>query len=112
MTRADFTTRFPHASEACIRANCSDAVTRAPGPALVGRPAALQAVRQPTLAPTIPAAPKPARTPRKARVPRTRNAGRWTEAQFWGALRSGLRRTFRYWRPATLALDAAKEKSP
>jgi hypothetical protein len=37
MTRDEFTSRFPHASEACIRANCSDAVRRAPGPPTVRR---------------------------------------------------------------------------
>jgi hypothetical protein len=108
MTRAEFTTRFPHASEACIRANCSDAVTRAPGPAPAGRPAALQAIMEPSRPPAPTRPPKPAKPAGKARVPRTRNAGRWTEAQFWGALRSGLRRTFRFWRPATTALAAAK----
>ena len=32
-------------------------------------------------------------------VPRTRNAGTWTEAQFWGAVRSGWRLKFRHWKP-------------
>lgn len=34
------------------------------------------------------------------RVKKTRNAGTWTEARFWGAVRSALRRGFRYWQPA------------
>lgn len=31
-----------------------------------------------------------------------------TEAQFWQAVRSGLRRTFRFWKPALAALKAAR----
>jgi 5-methylcytosine-specific restriction endonuclease McrA len=42
------------------------------------------------------------------RVERTRNAGTWTEAQYWGRLRSALRNTFRYWKPAAIALKRAK----
>lgn len=56
-----------------------------------------------------PAHLKPMRFPRKAgRVPRTRNANTWTEAEWWGRLRSGLRRTFRFWKPAVIALNRAK----
>ena len=36
-----------------------------------------------------------------ARVPKTRNAETWTEAKYWGMLRSALRRAFRYWKPIT-----------
>jgi hypothetical protein len=32
-----------------------------------------------------------------------------TEAAFWGMLRSGLRRSFRYWRPAAAVLAASKQ---
>lgn len=39
---------------------------------------------------------------------RTRNGGQWTEARFWQAVRSALRRGFRFWRPAVLALQAAR----
>jgi hypothetical protein len=42
------------------------------------------------------------------RVERTRNGGTWTEAQYWGRLRSALRNTFRYWKPAAIALKRAK----
>jgi 5-methylcytosine-specific restriction endonuclease McrA len=34
-------------------------------------------------------------------VPKTRNAGTWTEAQYWSAVRSALRKGFRYWKPIT-----------
>lgn len=43
-----------------------------------------------------------------SRVPKTRNGGTWTEAAYWGALRSGLRRLFRFWQPAMQALHAAR----
>ena len=33
-----------------------------------------------------------------------RNAGTWSEAKYWGTLRSGLRRLFRFWQPAQDAL--------
>ena len=42
------------------------------------------------------------------RVPRTRNGGTWTEAQYWGRLRSAFRQTFRWWVPAKQALNAAR----
>lgn len=42
------------------------------------------------------------------RSPRTRNHGTWTEAAYWGRLRSALRSTFRYWKPGAAALKAAK----
>jgi 5-methylcytosine-specific restriction endonuclease McrA len=45
---------------------------------------------------------------KKSRVPKTRNGGKLTEAAFWGALRSGLRRQFRFWKPATDALNASR----
>ena len=43
------------------------------------------------------------------RVPRTRNGGKWTESQYWGTIRSGLRRMFRFWGPASQALVAAED---
>ncbi len=42
------------------------------------------------------------------RVAKTRNAKTLTEAGYWGAVRSHLRRGFRYWRPATNTKQAAK----
>lgn len=102
MTRAEFTARFPHASEMTIRLNCSDATTRA--------------VSAPTPASQMPAnakerpARKPARKPSKrVLLPRTRNAGTMTEGAYWGALRSLLRQfSLRRWKPRNLALNAAK----
>lgn len=35
------------------------------------------------------------------KVPKVRNAGQWTEAKYWGSIRSALRRAFRYWGPIT-----------
>jgi len=46
------------------------------------------------------------------RVPRTRAGGEWTEAAFWGFLRSNLRLASRKWPPlARLALLQARRKS-
>lgn len=42
------------------------------------------------------------------RVERTRNGGKWTEAQFWGRLRSQLRRMSMYWEPIKQCLEEAK----
>ena len=41
------------------------------------------------------------RLPKTTRVPRTRNNGKWTEAAFWGFLRSGIRRLSTRWEPVT-----------
>ncbi len=41
-------------------------------------------------------------------VPRTRNAATMTEAGYWGAVRSHLRRGFRYWKPIMKAKMAAR----
>lgn len=41
--------------------------------------------------------------------PLTRNANTWTEAKYWGGIRSALRRLFRFnWEPAKQALVAAR----
>lgn len=49
------------------------------------------------------------RRPKTERVPRTRAGGEWTEAAFFGFLRSGLRRMSRRWPPvARLALERAR----
>jgi len=32
-------------------------------------------------------------------VEKSRNGGTWSEAKYWGAIRSMLRRGFRYWKP-------------
>lgn len=39
---------------------------------------------------------------------KTRNLNTLTESQFWGFLRSGLRRQFRYWKPMLEAKKLAK----
>lgn len=52
--------------------------------------------------------PKVKKITRRRTVERTRNGGTITEAAFWGMVRSGLRRTFRFWKPALAALKAAR----
>jgi hypothetical protein len=46
-----------------------------------------------------------------ARVAKTRNDGKWSEAAYWGAVRSALRRKFAFWQPAMKCLNAAKRPS-
>lgn len=48
------------------------------------------------------------KAPKRQRVAKTRNGATLTEAAFWGMVRSGLRRTFRFWKPALAALKAAR----
>lgn len=48
------------------------------------------------------------RKPKTERVPRTRAGGEWTEAAFWGFLRSGLRQMSRRWPARKQALQAAR----
>ena len=50
------------------------------------------------------------RRPKTDRVPRTRAGGQWTEAGFWGFLRSGLRRMSIRWPPRELAEIAARRE--
>jgi hypothetical protein len=38
---------------------------------------------------------------KKEPTPKPRNAGTMTESAFWGMVRSGIRRTSRYWKPLT-----------
>ena len=42
------------------------------------------------------------------RVPRTRAGGEWTEAAFWGFIRSGVRQLSRKWPPRADAMKAAR----
>ena len=42
------------------------------------------------------------------KTPKTRNLNSLTESQFWGLLRSGLRRQFRFWKPLMEAKRLAK----
>ena len=41
-------------------------------------------------------------------VEKTRNGGTWSEAKYWGAVRSHLRRGFRYWKPISDVKMAAR----
>lgn len=43
-----------------------------------------------------------------ARVARTRNANTMTEAEYWGKIRSALRKAFAYWKPAQAVLKKAE----
>ena len=82
------------------------AAVRSGGGKLTGRPARPDEVPGP---PTVWVKIKPSR---RVKVARTRNAGQWTEAAYWGNLRSGLRRLFRFWKPANAALLAARISYP
>ena len=42
------------------------------------------------------------------RVVRTRNGGKLTEAEYWGKVRSALRKTFAAWEPANQAMKNAR----
>jgi hypothetical protein len=48
---------------------------------------------------------------KRQRVARTRAGGKWTEARYWQAVRSCLRRGFRFWPPIQAALKAARVAS-
>lgn len=98
-TFAQLRERFPNASLGFLAANASD-----------GLPAEL-CPRKPEVAQVQVKGATPAKTqkkPRVSRVPKTRNAGTWTEAQYWQRIRSCLRRMSIYWRPARVALNAAR----
>ena len=45
---------------------------------------------------------------KKQRAVRTRNANTMTEAEYWGKVRSALRKAFAYWRPAQVAVKQAE----
>ena len=42
------------------------------------------------------------------RVERTRNGGTWSESQYWGRIRSSLRKLSMYWKPIQEARNRAK----
>lgn len=46
--------------------------------------------------------------PKTQRAVRTRNANTMTEAEYWGKVRSALRKAFAYWRPAQEAAKRAE----
>ena len=97
-TYAQLKERFPNASLGFLAANASD-----------GLPAALCPPRPAIVAVRVKGA-APAKTQKKrvSRVPKVRNAGTWTEAQYWQRIRSCLRRMSIYWKPARGALNAAR----
>lgn len=45
---------------------------------------------------------------KKQRAVRTRNANTMTEAEYWGKVRSALRKAFAYWKPAQAVLKQAE----
>lgn len=50
------------------------------------------------------------RRPKTNRVPRTRAGSNWTEAAYWGFLRSGLRQMSRRWPPIARAMQSNRRK--
>ena len=44
------------------------------------------------------------------KVPKTRNANTMTESAYWSMVRSGLRKTFRYWKPLMITKNNARRK--
>ena len=44
---------------------------------------------------------------KRVSVPRTRNAGTLTESEYFGKIRSALRKAFQYWKPMQIALESA-----
>lgn len=45
---------------------------------------------------------------KRKKVSKHRNGGQWSEARYWGAVRSALRRGFRFWKPITDAKNKAR----
>jgi hypothetical protein len=97
MTEGELKERFPHASPAFLRANATVLRVEVAPELPKARKVAEKA---------LPVAPRAKK--KGQRVARTRNGGTYTEAQFWGRLRSALRRTYRFWKPAVMALKAAR----
>lgn len=48
---------------------------------------------------------------KKSLVPRTRNANTLTESEYFGKIRSGLRKAFQYWKPMLITLKNASRPS-
>jgi hypothetical protein len=108
MTETEFRTLFPKASDDCVRANVSPSrfLVIPPAPLPTPSPAKIPgATVKGRRGRTVPAKDK---KPKKSRVPLVRNGGTWSEAKYWGSLRSGLRRLFRFWKPAVQALHASR----
>lgn len=97
-TFAQLQAKFPNASLGFLAANASD-----------GIPAALCPPRpKVTPARVKVATPGKSKGKRPSRVPLVRNGGTWSEAKYWGTIRSCLRRMSRFWKPAVAALHAAR----
>jgi hypothetical protein len=94
--------RFPGLGEPTLRRNAEALLSR---PHLAVLPSS---ITHPAQKPATARKQGKARLPRASKVPRTRNGSTWTEAQFWQAVRSTLRRGFRWWKPAVAALHAAR----
>jgi hypothetical protein len=54
---------------------------------------------------------KKEKKPKKAKAIKTRNAGTWSESEYFSRIRSSLRRVFRYFLPMQLALKKASRPS-
>lgn len=50
------------------------------------------------------------RRPKTDRVPRTRASGQWTEAAFWGFIRSGLRQLSQRWPPLSDVMKQSRRQ--
>lgn len=48
---------------------------------------------------------------KRAAAPKVRNAGTWSEGEFWQAIRSSLRARTRFWKPKLEALKKARRTS-
>lgn len=48
---------------------------------------------------------------KRVAVPKTRNAGKWSEGEYFQRIRASLRRTFRFWTPMQEALRRASRPS-
>lgn len=91
--------KFPGIGEATLKRNASLLLAPSePLPVKIGI----------AVAPEPHSLPKPVKTKAKGkgktRVVRTRNAATLTESGYWGFVRSTLRRAFRFWKPAVIAL--------
>lgn len=56
---------------------------------------------------TIKKVPRKIKKERKTKAVRNRNAGAWTESQYFSAIRSALRTKFRFWKPMAAVLEKA-----
>ena len=102
MTRDELKARFPGASEAFLTRNAAGQIR------LVVPPPAPPPSPGGDRAPATESKPGRAGSTARRKVPRVRNAGTWTEAEYWSRLRSCLRGMFRWWLPARAVLRRAR----